>query len=69
LVRDVVINVPQREVITITEDNEIGKAICRVLAEIAEREKKKAIQKDDYGGALVASIFKGLFKEAELSFS
>lgn len=51
-----------------TEGSEIGKAICRVLAEIAEREKKKAIQNDEYGDALVATILKSLFKEAELSF-
>ena len=54
---------------TIAESNEFGKAICRVLAEIAEREKKKAIQNDDYEDALVATLFKGLFQEAELSFS
>jgi len=53
----------------IAESNEISKAICRVLAEIAESEKKKAIQNDDYGNALVATIFEGIFKEAELSFS
>lgn len=51
-----------------SDGNEIGKAICSVLAEIAEREKKKAILHDNYGDALVATIFKGLFKEAELSF-
>ena len=49
-----------------TEGDEICRALCKVLAEIAEREKKKAIQNDDYGGALVASIFEGFFKEAEL---
>jgi len=52
-----------------TESNEIGKAICRVLAEIAQREKKIAIQNDEYGDALVATIFEGFFKQAELSFS
>jgi len=52
-----------------TENKEIGKAICRVLVEIAQREKKKAIQNDEYGDALVATIFEGLFKQAELSFS
>lgn len=50
-----------------TDEEEIGKALCRVFAEIAEREKKKAIQKDDYGGALIASFIEGLFKEAEKS--
>jgi len=48
-----------------TNGEEIGKALCRAIAEIAEREKKKAIQKDDYGGALIASYLEGLFKEAE----
>jgi len=38
------------------------------LAEIAERERKKAVQKDNYGDALVASIFEGIFREAECSF-
>jgi len=52
-----------------TENKEIDKAICRVLVEIAQREKKKAIQNDEYGDALVATIFEGLFKQAELSFS
>lgn len=52
-----------------TEGDEIGKALCRVIAEIAERKKKKAIQNDDYGSALVATIFEGFFKEAERSFN
>lgn len=32
-----------------------------------ERERKKAISSDDYGTALVATIFEGIFKEAEKS--
>ena len=51
------------------EGSEIGKAICSVLAKIAAREKTKAIQNDDYEDALVATIFEGLFRQAELSFS
>jgi hypothetical protein len=35
------------------------------LIEIAKREKQKAISVDDYGTALVATIFEGIFKEAE----
>ena len=50
-----------------TNGGEIGKALCRAFAEIAEREKKKAIQEDDYGGALIASFVEGLFKEKEKS--
>ena len=49
------------------ENKELGKALCRLLAMIAEREKKKAINSDDYGTALVVTIFEGLFKEAELT--
>lgn len=57
------------EVTMMTESNEMGKAICRVLWEIAQREKKKAVEEDEYGDALVATIFEELFKQAELSFS
>jgi hypothetical protein len=49
------------------ENKELNKALCRLLIEIAEREKKKAINSDDYGTALVASIFEGIFKEAEVA--
>lgn len=49
-------------------ENEIGKAICRTLVEIAQREKKKAIQKEDYENALIASFIEGLFGQAERSF-
>lgn len=52
-----------------TDGNEVGKAFCRVLAEIAEREKKKAIQNDDYGSALIATMLESFFKEAERSFN
>ena len=52
-----------------TESDEIGRAICKVLWEIAQREKRKAVENDAYGDALVATIFEGLFKQAELSFN
>jgi hypothetical protein len=48
-----------------SEGKEIEKALCRLIAEIADREKKKAIQNDDYGTALTASFVEGLFKEAD----
>ena len=48
-------------------NKELNKALCRLLREIAERERKKAISSDDYGTALVATIFEGIFKEAELA--
>jgi hypothetical protein len=49
--------------------DEIGRAFCRFLAEIAEREKAKAIQKSDYSTALVATVLEGLFREAEHTFT
>jgi hypothetical protein len=52
-----------------SEGKEIEKALCGLLAEIADREKKKAIQNDDYGTALIAGFVKGLFKEAEKSIT
>ena len=50
-----------------TSGDEIGKVLCRTFVEIAEREKRKAINNDDYGGALVVSIFQGFAKEFEKS--
>jgi len=50
------------------QGDEISKAFCKLLATVAEREKEKAIQSDDYGRAFIATIFEGLFKEAEHSF-
>lgn len=52
-----------------TEGNEIGKALCNLLSKIAEREKEKAINVDDYGTAFTATVFEALFKEAERSFT
>ena len=46
---------------------EITAAVYRALAQIAEREKQKAIRKDDYGSAFFISILEGIFKEAEKS--
>jgi hypothetical protein len=37
--------------------------------EIAQREKKEAIQNEEYGDALVATIFEGFFKQAETSLN
>ncbi len=52
-----------------SSENEIEKALCRVLAEIAEKEKKKAIQVSNYGSALIAGIMEGVFREAEKSYN
>ena len=51
-----------------SDENEIEKALCRVLAEIADREKKKAIQVGKYGRALIAGYVEGIFREEEKSF-
>ena len=50
-----------------TSGDEIGKVLCRTFIKIAEREKRKAIKNDDYGGALIVSIFEGFAKEAQKS--
>lgn len=52
-----------------TGGDEIGRTFYRFLAQIAEREKAKAIQKDDYSTAFVATILEGLFREAEQTLS
>lgn len=46
---------------------EIEVAIYRTLALIAEREKLKAIQKDEYGKAFFIGMLEGIFKDAEIS--
>lgn len=49
-------------------NEEIVKALFRVFAEIAEREKKKAIRNEEYDRALFSGFAEGLFKEVEKSF-
>ena len=49
------------------ENRELSKVVYRLIREIAEREKKKAISSDDYGTAFVAAIFEGIFEEVEAS--
>ncbi len=51
-----------------TVENEIKKAFCKTLAEIAEKEKKKAIQNNEYIDAIFAGFVEGFFKQAERSF-
>lgn len=45
----------------------ITAAIYRTLALIAEREKLKAIQQNEYGSAFFIGILEGIFREAEIS--
>jgi len=47
--------------------NEVGKAICRLLAEIAKKEGKKAVKNEEYFDAFIASVLEGYFREAEKS--
>jgi len=56
-----------KEVKIITEGKEVAKNLYLLFEEIAKREKKKAIEADDYGTAFVATILEGLFKEALLT--
>lgn len=49
-------------------ENEIKKALCKTLAEIAEKEKRKAIQNGEYMDAICAGFAEGFFKQAERSF-
>lgn len=48
-----------------SDENEIIKALFETLAEIAEREKKKAIQKGEYMDAIFAGFAQGFFKQAK----
>ena len=50
------------------DSDELAKALCRLFAEISEKEKRKAIESNDYGTAFVAAVFEGLFNEAGHSF-
>ena len=50
-----------------TTGDEMAKTLCKLLAQIAEREKVKSIQKDDYDDAFIAAVVEGLFREAENS--
>jgi hypothetical protein len=49
-------------------ENEIKKALCKSLAEIAGKETKKAIQKGEYMDAIFAGFVEGFFRQAERSF-
>lgn len=48
-----------------TESNEILKSLFQVLSKIAAKEMNIAVQRENYGAALIAGILEGIFKEAE----
>lgn len=61
-------NAFQKEVNAVTENKEMLKNLYVLFQEIAEREKKKAIETSDYGVAFISAILEGIFKEAVLTF-
>jgi hypothetical protein len=48
-------------------NDEITKGVLELLAEIAKREKEKAVKKDNYVDAFFAQLFEGWLKEARKS--
>lgn len=51
------------------ENNELPKAICKLIADIATREKNESVSIGDYGTALVATIIEGIFTQAISRFN
>jgi len=51
----------------LSDGNEIEAAIYRTLAQIAEREKLKAVQGDEYGKAFFIGLLEGILREAAIS--
>lgn len=50
-----------------TNEDEVAKALLRLLAEIANKERRKAVESEEYFKAFIASVLEGYFKEAEKS--
>jgi len=47
--------------------DETTKDVLELLSEIANREKKKAVNRDDYFDAFIAQVLESWFKEARNS--
>lgn len=47
--------------------DEITKGVLELLAGIADREKKKAVNRDDYFDAFIAQVLESWFKDASKS--
>jgi hypothetical protein len=47
--------------------DEITKGVLELLAEIAKKEKEKAVKRDDYFDAFVAQLFESWLKDARKS--
>ena len=52
----------------VAEGDEFFRTFCGFLAQISDREKKKAIEVGKYADALVATILEGIFREAETDY-
>jgi len=50
------------------ENSELKIAILGLFKEIVQREKKKAIESDDYAKAFVTAIIEGILRQTELEF-
>ena len=44
-------------------NNELSKAICRLIVAIATKEKNKSVSAGDYGTAIAATIVEGIFNQ------
>jgi len=62
-------NKKAREVRWVSSKDEITKGVLELLAEIANREKKKAVNRDDYFDAFIAQVLESWFKEARKSIN
>jgi hypothetical protein len=49
------------------ENKELNKTIFRLFKDIAEREKKRAVDSGDYVAAFVAAIVEGIARDAEFT--
>lgn len=49
--------------------NELPKAICKLIADIAAREKNKSLSSGDYGTAVVATIVEGISNQVLSGFN
>lgn len=50
-------------------NNEIIKGVLGLLTDIANREKKKAVARDDYFDAFLAQLLESWFKDARKSIN
>ena len=53
----------------VSTNSEITKGVLELLAEIAKREKKKAVTRNDYFDAFLAQVLESWFRDARKSIS